>query len=343
MRTNKIRQIYSRIPKRGVAGCLLLAAGIILTACPGGKCRRTGPVVQQAGVSRLGQSVGETLRDLSLFRGGNPAVSFGRRIPSVSWKADLASDKSRKCGFRQSKGQTPLGRRQILASWGSGFLLAAGVLYFLYVLNCGINYYRTSFSESSGITMETYSVEELTLVCRKLTEEVNERSGRVERDTDGVMRLDAEENGKVQERAVEAMQELGTVYPELSGYYPKPKPLLNAWILSVQKLSGVYSPFTVEANYNSAMTDYNIPFTACHELSHLKGFMQEQEANFIAFLAGITYDDPEFQYSSYLTGWIYCMNMPAGCRRGGMGAGAQRAFRGSGAGSFGEQQVLGQV
>ena len=108
---------------------------------------------------------------------------------------------------------------------------------------------------------------------------------------------------------MEAMQELGTVYPELSGYYPKPKPLLNAWILSVQKLSGVYSPFTVEANYNSAMTDYNIPFTACHELSHLKGFMQEQEANFIAFLAGITYDDPEFQYSSYLTGWIYCMNV----------------------------------
>lgn len=308
MRTNKIRQIYSRIPKRGVAGCLLLAAGIILTALAAnvdGLAQWYSRQVYPVWVNLWGRLCGifpfSVAEILLYLLGAGFLLSLGRLI----WRLIRAG----KCGSRQSKGQTPLSRRQILASWGSGFLLAAGVLYFLYVLNCGINYYRTSFSESSGITMETYSVEELTLVCRKLTEEVNERSGRVERDTDGVMRLDAEENGKVQERAVEAMQELGTVYPELSGYYPKPKPLLNAWILSVQKLSGVYSPFTVEANYNSAMTDYNIPFTACHELSHLKGFMQEQEANFIAFLAGITYDDPEFQYSSYLTGWIYCMNM----------------------------------
>ena len=270
MRTNKIRQIYSRIPKRGVAGCLLLAAGIILTALAAnvdGPAQWYSRQVYPVWVNLWGRlcgifpvSVAEIL--LYLLVAGF-LLSLGRLI----WRLIRAG----KCGSRQSKGQTPLSRRQILASWGSGFLLAAGVLYFLYVLNCGINYYRTSFSESSGITMETYSVEELTLVCRKLTEEVNERSGRVERDTDGVMRLDAEENGKVQERAVEAMQELGTVYPELSGYYPKPKPLLNAWILSVQKLSGVYSPFTVEANYNSAMTDYNIPFTACHELSRVSG------------------------------------------------------------------------
>ena len=57
------------------------------------------------------------------------------------------------------------------------------------------------------------------------------------------------------------------------------------------------------------MVDYNIPFTACHELSHLKSFMQEQEANFIAFLASTSYEDPEFQYSGYLLGWIYCMNV----------------------------------
>ena len=244
MRTNKIRQIYSRIPKRGVAGCLLLAAGIILTALAAnvdGLAQWYSRQVYPVWVNLWGRLCGifpfSVAEILLYLLGAGFLLSLGRLI----WRLIRAG----KCGSRQSKGQTPLSRRQILASWGSGFLLAAGVLYFLYVLNCGINYYRTSFSESSGITMETYSVEELTLVCRKLTEEVNERSGRVERDTDGVMWLDAEENGKVQERAVEAMQELGTVYPELSGY----------------------------------------------------------------FLAGITYDDPEFQYSSYLTGWIYCMNV----------------------------------
>lgn len=56
------------------------------------------------------------------------------------------------------------------------------------------------------------------------------------------------------------------------------------------------------------MTPYNIPFTACHELSHLRGFMEEKEANFIAFLACIGSDRTDFQYSGYLSGWTYCMN-----------------------------------
>ena len=56
------------------------------------------------------------------------------------------------------------------------------------------------------------------------------------------------------------------------------------------------------------MTPYNIPFSACHELAHLRGFMQEEEANFIAFLAGTGADSPELSYSSYLLGWINCTN-----------------------------------
>lgn len=56
------------------------------------------------------------------------------------------------------------------------------------------------------------------------------------------------------------------------------------------------------------MTAYNIPFTTCHELSHLRGFMQEEEANFIAFLACIGSERTDFQYSGYLSGWVYCMN-----------------------------------
>ena len=105
------------------------------------------------------------------------------------------------------------------------------------------------------------------------------------------------------------MFSLGATYPELSGYYPQPKGLLFPAFLSVQNLSGIYSPFTIEANYNSAMVSYNLPFTICHELSHLRGFMQEEEANFIAYLASSQSDYKEFQYSGSLMGWIYCMNV----------------------------------
>lgn len=199
-------------------------------------------------------------------------------------------------------------RRRRAADWGMNVFMLACVLFFLYVVNCGMNYQRESFAESAGIQTETYTAEELKEVCQWLTKEVNALSGKVQRDEAGVMTLELEGTVSVDACAVEAMQNLGYTYPELSGYYPKPKGLINPWILSIQNLSGIYSPFTVEANYNSAMTDYYIPFTACHELSHLRGFMQEQEANFIGFLACVNSEWEEFQYSGYLMGWVYCMN-----------------------------------
>lgn len=187
---------------------------------------------------------------------------------------------------------------------GKIFLIVTA-LVFLYCVNCGVNYYRTSFAESAGLDANRYSVEDLKNTCIWLTEEVNGWSLKVHRDEKGIMELGLDEA----KAAVCAMEELGNSYPELSGYYPRPKGLWNHWILSVQQLSGVYSPFTVEANYNTGMTDYNIPFTACHELSHLRGFMQEEEANFIAFLACIASEEADFQYSGYLLGWIHCMNL----------------------------------
>lgn len=190
------------------------------------------------------------------------------------------------------------------ASWLSCILLAAGILAFLYTICCGINYHRRSFSEEEGIVTYRYTAQELKDVCLWLTEEVNALSGEVDRDSSGVMTLEAPEG----EGAVEAMHGLAEEFPALEGYYPQPKKLLLSEILSYQGLTGVYSPFTVEANYNGDMTAYNIPFTTCHELSHLRGFMQEEEANFIAFLACIGSERTDFQYSGYLSGWVYCMN-----------------------------------
>lgn len=208
-------------------------------------------------------------------------------------------------GYRKEvKGNNGKAPADVL-SGGWNLILLVSVLFFLYVANCGINYQRNSFSESSGIQAEEYTVEELKEVCQWLTRRVAAYSDTVERGEDGGMVLEL----PLGENAIAAMGELGEEYPELAGYYPKPKKLVNSWILSIQDLSGVYSPFTIEANYNGDMQDYNIPFTACHELSHLRGFMQEQEANFIAFLACSGSEEDAFAYSGYLMGWIHCMNV----------------------------------
>ncbi|WP_333678275.1 DUF3810 domain-containing protein [Muricomes intestini] len=192
----------------------------------------------------------------------------------------------------------------VILQWASSLFLTASVLVLLYVLNCGINYRRVSFSEKLDIQTVEYTAEDLEQTCEWLTEEINARAGLVSRDETGTMRL-SDEEGKA---AVSAMKQLGEQYPPLSGYYPQPKGLLVSEILSWQGITGIYSPFTVEANYNEDMAAYNIPFTACHELSHLRGFMQEEEANFIAFLACKDAAGEDFQYSGYLMGWIYSTN-----------------------------------
>lgn len=190
------------------------------------------------------------------------------------------------------------------SSWISCVLLAAGVLAFLYTACCGINYHRRSFSEEEGIITYQYSADELKDICVWLTDEVNSRADAVARDEKGLLALESSERSG----GVDAMHMLAEEFPSLRGYYPEPKALIISEVLSYQGLTGIYLPFTVEANYNGDMPAYDKPFTVCHELSHLRGFMEEQEANFIAFLACIGSERADFQYSGYLSGWVYCMN-----------------------------------
>ena len=147
--------------------------------------------------------------------------------------------------------------------------------------------------------MRKSSVEELERLCRELTDEVNRMCGDIAKEID---------LKSLEKESVKAMKRLGEAYPELAGYYPPPKPLLWSYFFSVQQLCGQYSPFTVESTYNRSMPDYNIPHTVCHELSHLRGFMREDEANFIGYLACIGSEVDAFRYSGYLTGWVYATN-----------------------------------
>ena len=196
--------------------------------------------------------------------------------------------------------------------------MGASLLFFLFTVNCGINYYRQPFSALSGLTIQPSSSQELYDLCSWLVEQIQDSVRQLEDQA-------SEENGFSGQTSREplpsygklleygrqgqlAMRRLGEEFPVLAGFYPAPKPLLLSRILSVQQLCGVYSPFTVEANYNREMPLYNIPHTICHELSHLKGFMREDEANFIGYAACIHSEDLYFRYSGYLMGWVYTGN-----------------------------------
>ncbi|MFV0361726.1 MAG: DUF3810 domain-containing protein [Suipraeoptans sp.] len=182
--------------------------------------------------------------------------------------------------------------------------LAASIIFFSYTFGCGINYSADLFSDKENLTLNSYSTDALATVCSMLADRTNALSDSVFRNSSGDMVISNDERYE----AVTSMELLSETYSSLNGYYPLPKKMINSGLMSYQGISGIYIPFTIEANYNNDMPDYNKPFTACHELSHLRGFMSEDEANYIAFLACINSESSDFNYSGYITGLSYCLS-----------------------------------
>lgn len=189
-----------------------------------------------------------------------------------------------------------------LASLGAG----TGVLALLYVLCCGFGYYRVPFAQQAGFVTAPASAQELAGLCNALADRAIDLSAQVPRDENGVMELGSFRQAG--QNAREAMTALSRQYPVLEAYYPNPKPVAASRLMSHCNITGIYSPFTVEANVNRDVCAYEIPAVICHELSHLSGMMREDEANFIAYLAGSRSDDPSLAYSSVMLALAYSVN-----------------------------------
>ncbi|MDE6580582.1 MAG: DUF3810 domain-containing protein [Ruminiclostridium sp.] len=186
-------------------------------------------------------------------------------------------------------------------SWAE---LTVSILFLTVTFNCLVGYNRTPFSQYSGLTLKEYTAEELKELTLSLIDQANEIAEKV--DLDGEGRPDKPRD--FNKYAVKAMEALGEKYEVLKTYYPQPKGVLCSDLMSSFNLAGIYFPVTVEANFNQAMPVSSQAFTACHELSHLSGFIREDEANFIAFMACRESESTYFRYSGYLGALTYALN-----------------------------------
>jgi hypothetical protein len=179
------------------------------------------------------------------------------------------------------------------------------IVCFIMTLNCTILYHASTFSEKYfGEKQKEYTVEDLIRVRNFVVEQCNALSSQMERDELGEIVY----QGDIRKDAVEAMKNLGQTYDQLDGYYPYPKPLATSDFFSQQYMCGYYFPFSMEANYNNVMYVMNLHATMCHELAHLRGYIFEDEANFISYLACVESDNPIVRYSGYLSVLNYLDN-----------------------------------
>ncbi len=193
------------------------------------------------------------------------------------------------------------GRSKILRFAGGyfyGLLWIIGVVSVIMSINCFVLYHCSSFQENYMPKKgREYHVGELAAVRDHVVRQCNELAEMMERDENGFIVY----QGDIGQRAVSEMKRLGEEYPLLDGYYPVPKEFAFSGFFSQQYIMRYYFPFSMEANYNGKMYIANVPSTICHELSHVKGFIYEDDANFIGYLACTTSEDAFFRYSGYLS------------------------------------------
>lgn len=188
--------------------------------------------------------------------------------------------------------------KKMFHGYGTVLLWILGIVCVIMNLNCFLLYHVPTLKNRYGIGAgKEYGFDEIALVRDYVVEQANQLSQMMVRDEQGYLVY----AGDMKAEAVKQMRRLGDRFSQLQGYYPYPKPLYTSDFFSQQYIMGYYFPFSLEANYNNRMYISNLPASMCHELSHLKGFILEDEANFIGYLACVDSEDDFFRYSAYLS------------------------------------------
>lgn len=190
------------------------------------------------------------------------------------------------------------------------FKIVLYILIFIYAtetLNCFILYHTTTIENTLykdiDLSSDISDGERLIYVYNTVVDNINKLSSKMKRDSDG----DLIKNYSYNECKA-ALRNISDRFTCLSGYYPSPKEIYYSDIMTQQYLAGIYFPFSMEANYNKLMYISNMPSTICHELSHLKGYIRENEANYLSFVACIESDNEFLQYSGYLSVFYYLLD-----------------------------------
>jgi hypothetical protein len=187
-------------------------------------------------------------------------------------------------------------------------LALLGALLFVacsYTLMWGCNYYATSFTQRSNLSQRGLTTEELTQLTAAFAAQCTALAPDQDRDENGAARYDIPDLFKDSAQLYTGIEQ---EFPVLQVERHDPKAMICSRALSLTGFSGFYFPMTAESIVNVDQTPAMIPSTILHELAHQCNVAEEDAANFVAILAGLRCEDPRFQYSSALLGYIHLSN-----------------------------------
>ena len=178
------------------------------------------------------------------------------------------------------------------------------LMFTSYIFTLGVGYHTTALAEKIDIEESAdLTAEELYYTISEVIEGVNSHAVNLNLQN-GETRMTYTES-EMSAKLIEAYQNMNERYSLVVNYPSRIKPVYFSNVMSDLGITGIYSFFTGEANFNVEYPDYCIPFTAAHELAHQRGISRENEANFVAFLVCISSDDEYIRYSGYLNMYEY--------------------------------------
>jgi len=180
------------------------------------------------------------------------------------------------------------------------------IVYFMFHLLWGLNYYRLPLHVSLGLEKE-YTTAQLISTTERLVAKSNAMHRQLGY-ADSV-KIDLPYTQKeIFDISLNGYKNLEEEFPNLA--YSPQSIKKSGWSLGLTYMgySGYYNPFSGEAQVNNLIKTYKFSVVSCHEEAHQIGYAAENEANFIATLATLHNDDPYIQYSGYIFALRYCVN-----------------------------------
>lgn len=173
-------------------------------------------------------------------------------------------------------------------------------LYVIFYLAWGLNYSRLGIAYQLQLDEKPYTTAELDTLTGALLQRVNATRRQM-----GGTNIAYPSYKKIFKETVGAYDQLGSRFGFLAYHHPSIKRSLYSVPLTYMGYAGYYNPFSGEAQVNTHLPPFHLPYVACHEAAHQLGYGDESEANFIGYLAAKASGNALFAYSAYLDLFSY--------------------------------------
>ena len=190
-------------------------------------------------------------------------------------------------------------RNNVLMALRKLFLIALWV-YIIFNIFWGLNYNRRGIGYQLNLSQKKYDTTALKKILIVLLMKVNSSKQSL---------IDHPENYPSDK---ELFRRAGSCYLAATKNYaflqysqPFAKSSMYSIWGSYMGFTGYYNPFSGEAQVNTTIPKFILPYTTCHEIAHQLGYAKEDEANFVGYLAATSSDDILFHYSAYLDLFLY--------------------------------------